>query len=61
MYIIFIIITEFDYDLKDILVALWIFNYNARTIRRKSSMMQAAGMKEIKPWIVRSSIHELRK
>ncbi|XP_047356479.1 transcription termination factor, mitochondrial [Vespa velutina] len=55
------ILKEFDYELKDILVALWIFNYNARTIHRRSSMMQAAGMQNIKPWIIRSSVHELRK
>ncbi|KAL2712957.1 hypothetical protein V1478_017548 [Vespula squamosa] len=55
------ILKEFNYELKDILIALWIFNYNERTIYRRSSIMQAAGMKKMSPWIIRSSMHELRK
>ncbi|XP_014604225.1 PREDICTED: uncharacterized protein LOC106786871 isoform X1 [Polistes canadensis] len=55
------VLKEFNYDSKDILLNLWIFKYYPRTIYLRTSMMKAAGMEKIKPWIIRSSVLGLRE
>ncbi|KAI4497501.1 hypothetical protein M0802_007512 [Mischocyttarus mexicanus] len=50
------ILKKFNCDLKDTLFDLRIFKYKPKNIHSKSSAVTAAGMNNIKLWIMRSSV-----